>query len=593
MEYRKEIDGLRAIAVLSVILAHAGFELFRGGFIGVDIFFVISGYLITSILYNDLANNAFSIRHFYERRARRILPVLFTVMLVSVIAGHFFLMPDEYKNLGQSLVATSLFSNNILLGITSDYWELASDFKPLLHTWSLGIEEQYYLIIPFALWGVWKFQKKFIPHFLTVTFILSLSFSILFVSIYPQWAFYLLPTRAWELALGGIAAIYLRFHPFVGKPSSRHSIYSFIGFAAMISSIFLFDSTTPTPSYPILLPTLGTFIVILFTNTHSFTHRILTNQWLVYIGLMSYSLYLWHQPIFAYLRVLSFQKPTDMHYLRAIPLLFAFSYFSWKYIETPFRNKSIVNQRTILNVTLMGSFFFISAGLFLNQNYGFPNRIFDSSIHRNDMDRRIYNERAYAFQADSFPDTRDAKILIIGNSFARDFVNITIETFITQNIKILYRPDLDECIQPYQSPLAERLFSKADAIVFASGIYDNHCIPSDLLYAKLQNKKVFYIGIKDFGYNLNWVIRSPKEDLPNLYNPIADSIIQIDVLQRQSIPQEHFISYLQHTLIENKIPITDEFGRMLSTDKAHLTKYGAIYFGKKVVAKTAYSDLFK
>lgn len=139
MNYRREIDGLRALAVLPVILFHAGFETFSGGFVGVDVFFVISGYLITTIITSELEQGNFSIINFYERRARRIMPALFVVMLACYIAGYFLLMPDEFKNLGQSFVSTILFSNNILLAMTSGYWDLASEFKPLLHTWSLGV----------------------------------------------------------------------------------------------------------------------------------------------------------------------------------------------------------------------------------------------------------------------------------------------------------------------------------------------------------------------------------------------------------------------------------------------------------------------
>jgi peptidoglycan/LPS O-acetylase OafA/YrhL len=160
MNYRKDIDGLRAIAVVAVIFAHAGFAGFSGGFVGVDVFFVISGYLITFIILGELENGSFTLRNFYERRARRILPALYVVMLTSTVLGFFSLMPDEFKNLGQSLVATSIFANNMLLGLTSGYWDLASDFKPLLHTWSLGVEEQYYVIVPLLLTLFWRFWKS-------------------------------------------------------------------------------------------------------------------------------------------------------------------------------------------------------------------------------------------------------------------------------------------------------------------------------------------------------------------------------------------------------------------------------------------------
>ena len=148
MKYRPEIDGLRALAVIPVVLFHAGFKVFGGGYVGVDVFFVISGYLITSIILNELESGTFSLIHFYERRARRILPALFLIMFMSSIFGYAWMMPDEFKSFGQSLLATAFFSNNFLLAITSGYWDLASEFKPPLHTWSLGVEEQYYVLFP-------------------------------------------------------------------------------------------------------------------------------------------------------------------------------------------------------------------------------------------------------------------------------------------------------------------------------------------------------------------------------------------------------------------------------------------------------------
>ena len=177
MHYRREIDGLRALAVLPVILFHAGFETFSGGFVGVDVFFVISGYLITTIITAELEQGNFSIVNFYERRARRILPALFVVMLACFVVGYFLLMPDEFKNLGQSFVSTIFFSNNILLAMTSGYWDLASEFKPLLHTWSLGVEEQYYVVIPILLMLCWKFSKWAIPYLLFLIFASSLLFT--------------------------------------------------------------------------------------------------------------------------------------------------------------------------------------------------------------------------------------------------------------------------------------------------------------------------------------------------------------------------------------------------------------------------------
>jgi peptidoglycan/LPS O-acetylase OafA/YrhL len=593
MEYRKEIDGLRALAVLPVIFAHTGIELFSGGFVGVDVFFVISGYLITTIILCDLEKGEFNIVDFYERRARRILPVLFIIMLVSSIAGYFLLMPDEFKNLGQSLVATSFFSNNILLGITSGYWDLKSEFKPLLHTWSLGVEEQYYVLAPILLLMAWKFNKKIVPLLLCVIATFSLFLAIWFVPIAPDWAFYILPTRAWELALGGVAAIIVQARPNISSRDVLSNILSLLGFSAIIFAVFVFDETTPIPSYPLLVPTLGAVLVITFSQSRTLVYYVLAHKWIVFTGLISYSLYLWHQPVFAFLRVYSVEKPTGVEFLALIPVIFLFSYITWRYVEAPFRNKKLVARKTIVFFSIAGSAAFVIAGLYLNSNYGIPSRIFDSSIAISDMDKRIYNAKAYAFKADAFSNDEKTKILIVGNSFARDFVNITNETFDPCNYNIVYRPDLKECIFPYKDSLSEGLYAGADVILFASDAFNENCLESDIQYAEDNGKRIFYVGTKSFGYNLNWLIRLDDNSRANRYNIIADSVINADVEMGERVPQENYISLLKPTLVENTIPITDEFGRMLSTDRAHLTKYGAIYFGQKAIVGSPYSEIFR
>ena len=207
MKYRAEIDGLRAIAVVPVILFHVGFEIFSGGYVGVDIFFVISGYLITMILIEDIENKRFDLVYFYERRARRILPALFFVMLICIPFAWLWMLPDPLENFGQSLLSTSLFSNNFLLMITStDYWALTGEYKPMLHTWSLAVEEQFYIVFPVLLFFLWGFGKKRAIWVISILAFISLVLS--------EWGsanakianFYLAPFRAWELFLGSIAA---------------------------------------------------------------------------------------------------------------------------------------------------------------------------------------------------------------------------------------------------------------------------------------------------------------------------------------------------------------------------------------------------
>ena len=589
MNYRPDIDGLRSIAVLPVIFFHAGLSIFSGGFVGVDIFFVISGYLITTIILSELQNDKFSIINFYDRRARRILPALFAVMLFCLVTGYFTMMPDEFKNLGQSLIATTAFSNNILLALTSGYWDLASEFKPLLHTWSLGVEEQYYIIIPMLLLFAWKFFKSKILWMFIFIFFSSLIFAIWFVSISPNIAFYILPTRAWEIALGSIVAVILSKNIINKNNLSICNLLSLIGLILILISIFTFNNKVLSPSYYLLIPTIGTCLIIIFSNENTLTYKLLSLRPIVFIGLLSYSLYLWHQPIFSFLRIYSIEEPSTNTFLISIVFIFLISYLSLKYIETPFRNKKAVSQKAIFTFAVVGSLFFLAVGLFLNKNYGVPSRVFDPSIKIEDLDKRIYNEKIFSFKKDSFSNDSRKKLLIVGDSFGRDFTNIVLETFNTDNIEIVYTPNLNQCITS-----KEKLYSQSDIIVFAYySEYSKECVDTNIKYASNNTKKLYYIGIKNFGYNLNWLIRLSGKELANQYNPISDEFINIDINMSNIIPPNNYISLLTPTLKGNKIPITDDQGLMISTDRAHLTKYGAIYFGDKVIKNTSFAQIFE
>lgn len=593
MIYRREIDGLRALAVVPVILFHAGYETFSGGFVGVDVFFVISGYLITTIILSDLEQDKFSIIDFYERRARRILPALFLVMAISLLVGNYTLMPDEFKNLGQSLVATTIFSNNLLLALTSGYWDLASEFKPLLHTWSLGVEEQYYVIVPILLMLAWMYFKNGIILLLMVLLIGSFIFSVWFSTASPKWAFYILPTRAWEIAIGALVAVLLRSNPQTTVHFRTSNILSLLGLGLIISSIFTLNRTAPSTGFYLLPPAIGAALIIIFARERTLAYLFLGNRIVVFLGLLSYSLYLWHQPIFAYMRAYSEEKPSQFAFGTSIFPIFLLAYISWKYIETPFRNKNFINRTGVFALSLLGSGFFIVSGLLLNKSYGLPTRVFEPSIRIEDMDKRIYNERVFSLKVDAFNNDFRKRLLIIGNSFARDFTNITLETYDTRKVEIIYRDDLQECIFPYKNTISEYLFSKAEIIVFANGNADNDCLGADLAFITSNNKNIFYVGTKDFGYNLNWLIRLAKNERRNRYNKISKTIINADFVMSNIVPSKHYISLLMPTLVSDKIPITDELGHMISTDRAHLTKYGAIYFGQKAVKETSYSEIFR
>ena len=285
MKYRAEIDGLRALAVLPVILFHAGFEWFSGGFVGVDVFFVISGYLITTIIISEMSEGKFSIVNFYERRARRILPALFFVMAACLPFAFLWLTPNELKDFGQSLVAVSTFSSNILFWHEGGYFDAAAELKPLLHTWSLAIEEQYYILFPIFLMLTWRLGIKWILILLSIVFFISLGIAQWGAYNSPTAAFFLLPTRGWELLVGVFAAFYLKYNTHL-KSHSLNQALSLLGFCLIVYSIIAFDETTPFPSLYTLVPTIGTGLLILCTVPKTLVHKLLSLKFIIGIGLI-------------------------------------------------------------------------------------------------------------------------------------------------------------------------------------------------------------------------------------------------------------------------------------------------------------------
>jgi peptidoglycan/LPS O-acetylase OafA/YrhL len=379
MQYRREIDGLRALAVIPVLLFHAGFQSFSGGYIGVDIFFVISGYLITSIIINELHAGTFSILKFYERRARRILPALFLVMLASLPFAWLWISPTGLYDFSKSVVAVSLFLSNILFWKEAGYFATANELKPLLHTWSLAVEEQYYVLFPLFLMLAWRFSQRWIISLLFVAALLSLAASEWALTRYTSASFYLLPTRGWELLIGALAAFYLFKNTHSDEKSSHlklvaSQVASLVGLLLITYGIFAYDKFTPFPGVNALVPTIGAVLIVLFANTHTLVGKLLGSKWLVGIGLISYSTYLWHQPLFSFARFSNVQEPSKVVYLLLILLSLLLAYLTWRFVETPFRNKNIVKRKQIFWFGLLGSLFFIVVGLAGLYNKGFEKR---------------------------------------------------------------------------------------------------------------------------------------------------------------------------------------------------------------------------
>ena len=362
MKYRPEIDGLRAVAVVPVILFHAGFNVFSGGFIGVDVFFVISGYLITAIIISELEQRRFSLMHFYERRARRILPALFVVMACCIPFAWMWMPPTQYKDFSQSVVAVSLFASNILFWREEGYFAPAAEEKPLLHTWSLAVEEQYYLFFPLALLLLWRFGRHRVFLFVALVAAFSLLLSEWGWRNEPSANFYLAPTRAWELLAGSICAFVLRDGQPLQKPWLGNAL-SFAGLALIVAATLFFDKTTPIPSVYALIPVGGACLIILFGAGRTWTARLLSQKVFVGIGLISYSAYLWHQPLFAFARIRMLSEPSyELTGFLALASL-VLAYFTWRLIETPFRRAAIVSRKMVIRSSVCVAGIMVTFGL--------------------------------------------------------------------------------------------------------------------------------------------------------------------------------------------------------------------------------------
>lgn len=372
MKYRSDIDGLRTIAVMPVIFYHAGMRFFSGGYVGVDIFFVISGFLITSLIVNDLEKDRFTIASFYVRRIKRIFPALYFLLFCVFCLSFFSLMPSHFEGFGKSVVSTVLFGSNILFWRESGYFDAQAETKPLLHTWSLGVEEQFYIFFPVILMLIFKYgNKKFIRWALGI-FIVSLALSIYGTQTRPEAAFYLIPFRAWELMVGALLA--LGFYPKTEK-FAYLNIMSFAGVLMIAYSIFAFDSTTPFPGYHALIPCIGAALIIM--SEGSAVSQLLKFKPMVWVGLLSYSLYLWHWPLFALrnywenIRIDAFYKSN----LFLILLTFAFASFSFFIVERPLRVAKIERKKLFFSASFAVMFFGCLAGGYVVYAKGLPGRM--------------------------------------------------------------------------------------------------------------------------------------------------------------------------------------------------------------------------
>jgi len=372
--YRNDIDGLRAVAVLPVLFFHFGWDSFSGGYVGVDIFFVLSGYLITGILATEITAEKFSIIRFYERRLRRIFPALFVVIAVTCVFGYIIMLPQELKDLGQSVVATTLFSSNILFWFEAGYFDAESLSKPLLHTWSLAIEEQYYLFFPFLLFLIFRLTNAYRLFILMILWLLSLSCAVWFVNYNSSAGFFLPLGRVWELLTGSILAL-MSVRP--SRFQYADQVIALVGLFSIFAAIAFYDHNTPFPGLAALAPCIGTAMII-------YAGRLtppLINQWLstrplIIVGLLSYSLYLWHWPLYVFASLYLDRPLGNSDIILLLTVTFFCAWLSWRFIERPFRGSaSQISSRQVFIGSGVLITVFASWGTWLHISNGMPSRL--------------------------------------------------------------------------------------------------------------------------------------------------------------------------------------------------------------------------
>ena len=521
--YRYEIDGLRSIAVLAVIFYHSqivynDFKLFSGGFVGVDIFFVISGYLISAIIFFEYKKTRqFSISNFYERRIRRILPALLLVIIASLPFAWFFLIPSLLVDFANSSIYSLTFLSNFYFWLQGqEYGAQNSLLVPLLHTWSLAVEEQFYIVFPIFLLILLKYLKKNIFKILLVIFFLSLVFSEFGSRYFYELNFYFFFSRIWELLVGAILAYFQIIKNYSNKNFVLRNLMPSMGLIVIVISIFLFNETVSHPSIYTLFPILGTAIFIWFAHKEDIITKFLSTNFFVGIGKISYSLYLWHYPVFAFARISGFldEKSLLIKFL-LIVLTFALSLFSYFFVEKPSRNKNFKFSYLVLIIFFSYVFLLIVNSNIILKKGGMARHSYFGKIDLDKPWEKLKYNNEFCNESPTgciFNKNGSKEVILVGDSHAAalsyDLKNRVVgEGYSFETLTkggCLFFPDFSihklrdhsetSCNKDYFDKIYTKLKKKKNAIIVFSGAFPNY-----LNQEKFDNKEG---GVVD--NNINW-----------------------------------------------------------------------------------------
>ena len=640
LKYRPEIDGLRAIAVTAVILYHAqitiqDIDYFKGGFIGVDIFFVISGYLITSIILKELiSNSSFSFLNFYEKRIRRILPALLFVILISIPFAWIYLLPYSLIDFSKSILYSLGFSSNFYFHYSGQQYGAESGLlKPLLHTWSLSVEEQFYILFPIILVILFKHFNKYLLHILILIFTLSLIGADWGSKNNPGANFYFLPTRIWEILAGSILAYFEIKKGYKSKNQSFNFFLPKLGFFLIGLSVLLFDDLIFHPSYYTLIPVVGVCLIIWYSNKNELITKILSNKLFVWLGLISYSLYLWHYPIFAFARINQFIGNSFFNQIMIAFVTLILSVCSYYFIEKVFRDKK--NKFKNILIILLWLIIIVSGFAILaiynkgqiNKGNIFIHKKINSPLYKDECKfstdkSNFLNDNSFKKELSYCKKKYGKFILILGDSHSVDLYNSISK--ISKNNKFVIGLNRGGCrpsnkknkchyenslkfIKKHNHHIMHIFFNqKGSYFLTNSGTIkdysnskfrklplDNEEIISTINYLnsiKKINNKLTFVGPHiepNIDLDINSLNKYFKKKINFKDNSNYDLIVVDNELKNISTQNE--INYL------SKIEILDfkfekDFivdGNFTFSDHDHWSEYGELYFGRKLFTNPA------
>lgn len=627
--YRREIDGLRAIAVMAVIVAHSGLGWLPGGFAGVDVFFVISGYLITGILLRELASDSFSFRRFYARRARRILPALFVMLAVCWVAAAFLMTPSQFKDHALAQASTVIFLSNAYFWSLFGYFSPNAAEQPLLHTWSLAVEEQFYLLFPLLLLLLWRLGRmRAVAAGVVLMALLSLAVSEWGWRHKPEANYFFSLSRFWELLAGSLCAAIERRRP------PTWPVLAWVGLALLLGSLVLLNESLPFPSVYALAPVAGTALLLLHARAGTGVAQLLSWPGLTGVGLISYSAYLWHQPVFALAHLRGWLHGGSAGLwvsLALIALVLLLGWLSWRLVELPWRH-GVQNVRpdwglgrrgvAALGVASAGVLF--AGGLAEQYTSTILWRFAPEdrplvSLSRKDA-KKYLHAHTRSVEAVPFTDDGGRRVLVVGDSFGKDLINALHESGLDRGLQVSFHGIPAECgnllldrpeaevlppglgaacdgVDRYRSPGLLARVAAADVVVLAS-YWQPWQVPwlkdSVGRLQRITQGRVLLLGPKSFGRpDVNRLLALTAAERQAWRQP-PDGITHQTHKAIEALGIDGFVD-VQTMVCEGgqACPAVGPTGHLLSEDGVHLTRAGAVWLGERLRGSALHAGLHR